>query len=119
MWSRCRCDRTTKSRLVRLTFFALTFAASIAAISTSAEKPQSFRIEASLPNASQRIVIRFSGPPAADCGGRHQHARDCACQKQLHELCHYKFLLLLHAKSFWLAGTNIIKFCTHKFGLQF
>src|SRR3954452_16704998 len=104
MWSPCRCDRTTKSRLVRSTFFAFTFAAKMSllspvsnrmrlpAISTSAERPQSLRIEASF------------------CGDRQQHARDCAYQKQLHELCHYKFFLLLYARSFWLAGTSIIQF---------
>src|SRR4029077_10591939 len=58
-----------------------------------------------------RDTVRPGSGRRSNCGGRHQHDGDCACQKQLHELCHYEFLLLLHAKSFWLARKSIIKFC--------
>jgi hypothetical protein len=67
------------------------------AISTSAEKPQSFASKC----PTERIVedrdtvFRLGSGRRFDYGSRHHHAGDCACQKQLHELCHYKFLLSL------------------------
>src|SRR5215207_7385081 len=66
----------TKSRLVRSTPFAFTLAANVSpslpvsnkirlpATSTSAEKPQSFFIAASVPKASYRIVILDSAAAA-------------------------------------------------------
>src|SRR3954454_5497680 len=40
-------------------------------------------------------VLGLGSSRRSDCGGRHHQTGDCACQKQLHELCHYKFLLSL------------------------
>src|SRR3954447_22132594 len=55
-------------------------------------------------------VLRAGSGRRSNRGGRQQHARGCAYQKQLRQLCHYKFFLLLYAKSFLASRDNIIQF---------